>query len=33
VPAKDLENALRGIECLARYAALLLRWRKRGYEK
>ena len=33
VPAKDLENALSGIECLAGYAAVLLRWRKRGHDK
>jgi DNA-binding MarR family transcriptional regulator len=33
VPAKDLESALKGIECLASYAAVLLRRRKRGRDK
>lgn len=33
MPAKELETALQGIECLAKYARILLRRRKRGRER
>jgi len=32
MPAADLEPALKGIECLAKYAAILLKQRKRAYD-
>jgi DNA-binding MarR family transcriptional regulator len=32
-PARELETALRGIECLAKYARILLRQRKRGHDR
>jgi DNA-binding MarR family transcriptional regulator len=32
MPARELETALRGIECIAKYAGILLRQRKRGYD-
>ena len=32
IPAAELETALQGIECLAKYAAILLRQRKRAYD-
>jgi DNA-binding MarR family transcriptional regulator len=33
MPARELETALQGIECLAKYARILLRRRKRGRDK
>jgi DNA-binding MarR family transcriptional regulator len=30
MPAAELEAALRGVECMAKYARILLRQRKRG---
>jgi DNA-binding MarR family transcriptional regulator len=30
MPARESETALRGIECMARYAGIMLRQRKRG---
>jgi hypothetical protein len=32
IPAADLEPALAGIECLAKYAGIMLKQRKRGYD-
>jgi DNA-binding MarR family transcriptional regulator len=32
IPAERLEPALKGIECLAAYAGLMLKQRKRGYD-
>jgi DNA-binding MarR family transcriptional regulator len=32
IPAAEQEGALRGIECLAKYAGILLRQRKRGHD-
>ncbi|HEV2616562.1 MAG TPA: MarR family transcriptional regulator [Candidatus Acidoferrales bacterium] len=33
IRAKELENALQGIECLAKYAGIMLRERKRGHDQ
>jgi DNA-binding MarR family transcriptional regulator len=33
MPARELETALNGIECLAKYARILLRRRKRGRDR
>ena len=33
MPARELETALQGIECLAKYARILLRRRKRGCDE
>ena len=33
MPAMELEAALKGIECMAKYAKLLLRERTRGHER
>jgi DNA-binding MarR family transcriptional regulator len=33
MPATELETALRGIECIAKYAKLLLRQRTRGPDR
>jgi DNA-binding MarR family transcriptional regulator len=33
MPARELETALQGIECLAKYARILLRQRKRGRDR
>jgi DNA-binding MarR family transcriptional regulator len=33
IPAADLESALAGIECLAKYAGIMLKRRKRGYDE
>lgn len=33
MPAKELDAALEGLECLAKYAGILLRRRKRGYDR
>jgi len=33
MPAAELETALQGIECLAKYARILLRQRKRGRDR
>lgn len=33
MPARELETALQGIECLAKYAKIMLRQRKRGRDE
>jgi DNA-binding MarR family transcriptional regulator len=33
LPPRELETALQGVECLARYAKVLLRRRKRGHDR
>jgi len=33
MPAREIETSLQGIECLAKYASILLRRRKRGRDK
>jgi len=33
MPARELETALQGIECLAKYARIILQRRKRGHDK